>query len=148
MKVIFLKNVKGKGKIGETKDVNDGYARNFLIKGGYAIEATSGNLKKLEEDKKRLELEEEQRVIKAQKVADKLAKEVLIFKLKTDKKSGSVFGSISNKQIKKKLEKMGYDLNSHAVAIDHPINTLGFTDVNVSVHKGVNCTLRVKVEEE
>ena len=53
MKVIFIKDVKGKGKKGEIKNVADGYAHNFLIKNGYAVEATPANLKKLEAQKKK-----------------------------------------------------------------------------------------------
>jgi large subunit ribosomal protein L9 len=52
MKVIFLKDVKGKGKKGEVKNVSDGYAHNFLLKNGYAVEATGGNVKVLEAQKK------------------------------------------------------------------------------------------------
>jgi large subunit ribosomal protein L9 len=53
MKVIFLKDVKGKGKQGEIKNVSDGYAHNFLLKNGYAIEATEGNMKTLDAKKKK-----------------------------------------------------------------------------------------------
>lgn len=60
MKVIFLKDVKGKGKKGEVKNVADGYAHNFLIKNGYAIEATSGNMKSLENQKKKEQKEAQQ----------------------------------------------------------------------------------------
>ena len=105
MKVIFIKDMKGKGKRGEVKNVPDGYAQNFLIKNGYAKEATSSNLNTLK------------RVQKAEKdayEAEKAAAEDIKQKLEDDKtivnfksKAGTdsrLFGSISGKKIVEGLE--------------------------------------------
>jgi large subunit ribosomal protein L9 len=102
MKVIFLKDVRGKGKKGEIKDVAAGYAQNFLFKQGLAIEATPGNLKTLENQKKKeeqreKELLEESRALK--KTIENLTVEI---KAKSGE-GGRLFGSITNKQIADEL---------------------------------------------
>ncbi len=148
MKVIFLKDVKGKGKKGDIKNVPDGYARNFLIKGGHALEANAANLKMVEIENEK-KAEKELKVLNdAKAVSDKLSKEILEFSLKTDKKSGNAFGSISSKQIRKQLSEKGYEVDNHSVEMDHPLNTIGFHDVSVSLHKEVTCSVKVKISEE
>lgn len=145
MKVIFLADVKGKGKKGEVKEINSGYAQNFLFKKGLALEATPGNIKKLENEKAANQAKEEERLNCAKKEALKMAKVVLEFSLKTDEKSGNVFGSISSKQIRKELEKQGFKVDTHAVHLDHAINTLGYSDVEVKVYRDVVTTIKVHV---
>ncbi len=146
MKVIFLTDVKGKGKAGEVKEINNGYAQNFLFKKGLALEATPGNMKQLEAAKKQEAKEEETRVANAKEEAKQLSNVVLEFNLKTDEKSGNVFGSVSSKQIRKELEKQGFKLDAHAVHLDHAINTLGYTDVEVKVYKDVLAKIKVHVQ--
>ncbi len=146
MKVIFLTDVKGKGKTGEIKEINNGYAQNFLFKKGLALEATPANVKKLEESKKQAESEELKRVNSAKEEAKKMSEIVLEFSLKTDEKTGNVFGSVSSKQIRKELEKIGYKIDVHSVHLDHAINTLGYTDVEIKVYKDVLSKIKVHVK--
>lgn len=145
MKVIFLVDVKGKGKTGEIKDINNGYAQNFLIKQGLAVEATKSNLKRLEKENEQRCLEEEKRVLDAKVQASKLKDVVLEFQLKTDEKTGNVFGSVSSKQIRKDLEKLGYKIDTHAIHLDHAINTLGYSDVEVKIYKDITTCIKVHV---
>lgn len=148
MKVVFLVDVKGKGKKGEVKEMSNGYAQNFLLKQNLAIEATKENLRILEEENKKNVAIEEELVAKMQKIANELNNVEIKFKLKTDDKSGKVFGSISSKQIKKELEKLGYKLDAHAVHLETAINTLGYSNVEIKLHKNINAIVKVHVVSE
>ncbi len=145
MKVIFLKDVKGKGKAGEIKEVNNGYAQNFLLKQGLAVEANKSNLASYKKQQEEEAKNEAQIVEEKQKVAKQLDGKVITFELKTDDNSGNVFGSVSTKQIKKELENQGFKLDSHAIVLDHAINTLGHTDVEVKVYKNITAKIKVHV---
>lgn len=146
MKVIFLADVKGKGKRGEVKEMSNGYAQNFLIKQKLAVEATAENMASLEKENKELAKVEETKVKEMQQLASKLEGTEVTFNLKTDEKSGKVFGSISSKQIKKELENLGFKLDAHAVMLEHAINNLGFTDVSVKVYKNITANIKVHVK--
>ena len=150
MKVIFIKDMKGKGKRGEVKNVPDGYAQNFLIKNGYAKEATSSNLNTLK------------RVQKAEKdayEAEKAAAEDIKKKLEDDKtivnfksKAGTdsrLFGSISSKKIVEGLEKQyGIKVDKRKLELPEPIKSLGYTNVPVILFKGVEAVIRVHITEQ
>ncbi|MFV0499853.1 MAG: 50S ribosomal protein L9 [Bacilli bacterium] len=144
MKVIFLADVASKGKKGQIKNVSDGYANNFLFKKNLAVIATKENLAQLEQDRKNIEKQEEEVIAKKKVEASKLEGVVLEFYLNVDEKSGRVFGSISNKQIKKELDNRGYKLDNHAVPTV-AINSLGYSDVEIKVYKNVSVTIRVHV---
>ena len=150
MKVIFIKDMKGKGKRGEVKNVPDGYAQNFLFKNGYAKEATSSNLNTLK------------RVQKAEKdayEAEKAAAEDIKKKLEDDKtivnfksKAGTdsrLFGSISGKKIVEGLEKQyGIKVDKRKLELPEPIKSLGYTNVPVKLFKGVEAVIRVHITEQ
>ena len=150
MKVIFIKDMKGKGKRGEVKNVPDGYAQNFLIKNGNAKEATSSNLNTLK------------RVQKAEKdayEAEKAAAEDIKQKLEDDKtivnfksKAGTdsrLFGSISGKKIVEGLEKQyGIKVDKRKLELPEPIKSLGYTNVPVKLFKGVEAVIRVHIMEQ
>lgn len=143
MQVIFLKDLKGQGKRGEIKDVSDGYAINFLIKKGYAIRKTEGSLNKLnEQNKKDAELDLKNRK-EAEKLKDKLEKLTLNFKVKES--NGKMFGSISTKQIKEELKKMGYEIEKNNIENTN-INTLGMHNIKIVLYKDVSCILKVHTE--
>ena len=74
MKVIFIKDLKGQGKKGEIKEVKDGYAKNFLIKNGYAIKETKESLKILDREKKAKKQEDEEKVKQALKTKENIEK--------------------------------------------------------------------------
>ena len=144
MKVIFLKDLKGQGKKGEIKEVSDGYAMNFLIKKGYALRKTEGSLNKLKEENKlnqELDLKnrEEALVLK-----EKLEKVTIEFKVKKSK-DGRMFGSISTKQIKEELSKLGYNIDKKQIDSTN-INSLGMHLVNITLYKDIKCVLKVHTE--
>ena len=96
MKVIFTQDVKGKGKKGEVKDVPVGYANNFLLKKNYAIEATPGNLKQLEQKNKAAEAERQQEIEDAKQLKAQLSEIEVEVSAKTGE-GGKLFGSVSTK---------------------------------------------------
>src|SRR5690606_7251118 len=104
MKVIFTQDVKGKGKKGEVKNVSDGYARNYLLKNNLAVEATPGNLKALEAQKKKEQQLEQAEEDNAKKLKDTLENMELTLKAKAGE-GGRLFGSITSKQIADELKK-------------------------------------------
>src|SRR5690606_15452356 len=98
------KDVKGKGKKGEVKNVADGYAHNFLIKNGLAVEATSANLKSLGAQKRKEEKAAEQELADAKKLKEQIEKLTVEIQAKSGE-GGRLFGSVSTKQIADQLLK-------------------------------------------
>ena len=125
MQVIFIKDLKKQGKKGEVKNVKDGYAQNFLIKNGYAVQVNEKNLKELERNNKKEE-------------------ETLPFTVRTGN-GDRVFGSISVKQIKDELAKKGYKIDKNQIIIDVPISCLGFHYVKVELYQKINAKVKVHV---
>lgn len=147
MKVIFIQDVKGKGKKGEVKEVPVGYANNFLLKNKYAIEATPGNLKQLDAQNQRIEKDKEQHLIDAQNLKEKLEALEVEVKAKSGD-GGRLFGSVSTKQIVEALkEQHGIKIDKRKMDLPDGIRSLGYTNVPVKLHNRVSCTLKVHVTE-
>ncbi|MBS4212416.1 MULTISPECIES: 50S ribosomal protein L9 [Neobacillus] len=147
MKVIFLKDVKGKGKKGEIKNVADGYAHNFLIKQGLAVEANSANVSTLDAQKKKQEKEAAEELADAKKLKETLDKVTVELTAKAGE-GGRLFGSITSKQIAEELQKKhGIKIDKRKMELDDAIRTLGHTKVPVKLHHDVTATLTVHVKE-
>jgi large subunit ribosomal protein L9 len=148
MKVIFLKDVKGKGKKGEVKNVADGYAHNFLLKQGLAIEANNTNVKTLEAQNKKAQKEAEEEVAEAKKLKEKL-EELTVQLLAKSGEGGRLFGSITTKQIADELQKVyKIKIDKRKMELNDPIRSLGVTNVPVKLHSEVTATLKVHVKEQ
>lgn len=145
MKVIFIKDLKGQGKKGEIKEVKDGYAKNFLIKNGYAIKETKESLKILDREKKAKKQEDEEKVKQALKTKENIEKEKIAFTVKTGEHD-KVFGSISVKQIKEKLEPK-YKLDKKQIIIKNPISSLGFHEVEIHLYKDIIAKIKIEVKK-
>lgn len=150
MKVIFLADVKGKGKKGDVKNVADGYAHNFLIKNGLAKEATSGSLSELKgkikaEEKQQAEIKQE-----AEELKTLLEKEsnAIVIKSKAAE-DGRLFGSITTKQIAAAAQKqLGIKLDKRKIELNVPIRTVTSMKLDVKVHPEVVATMTVNVLPE
>ncbi len=148
MKVVFLKDVKGKGKKGEIKNVADGYAQNFLIKNGYAAEANAQALSQLEGQKKLEAKNAAAELAEAQALKEKVEKITVELKAKSGE-GGRLFGSVSTKQIADALQKVhGIKIDKRKMTLPEGIRALGFTNVPVKLHHEVSATLKVHVTEE
>ena len=147
MKVIFLQDVKGKGKKGEVKNVADGYAHNFLIKNGYAMEATNANMKSLEAQKNKERKEAAEELKSAQALKETLEKLTVEIATKAGE-GGRLFGSITTKQIAEELQKKhNIKIDKRKMELADAIRTLGFTNVPVKLHSEVTATLKVHATE-
>jgi large subunit ribosomal protein L9 len=147
MKVIFLKDVKGKGKKGEVKNVADGYAHNFLIKQGLAIEANNANVSTLDAQKKKEEKLAAEELEEAKKLKETIEKITVELSAKAGE-GGRLFGSITTKQIAEELQKKhGIKIDKRKMELADAIRTLGHTKVPVKLHHEVLATLTVSVKE-
>lgn len=147
MKVIFLKDVKGKGKKGEIKNVADGYAHNFLIKQGLAIEANQSSMSLLSAQKKKEEKLAAEELDEAKKLKELVEKVTVELTAKAGE-GGRLFGSITTKQITEELQKKhGIKIDKRKMELADAIRTLGHTKVPVKLHHEVTAVLDVHVKE-
>jgi len=144
MKVIFIKDVKGQGKKNDIKDVKDGYAKNFLIKNGYALAATTNNLNQIKKDLKEKSTEEEALIEEMEKCKKSLEKETITFVVSTGKED-KMFGKISSKQIKKELDNLGYNIDKTKIKLKEDLSSLGIHNIDLELHKKVIAVIKVKV---
>ena len=127
MKVIFLKDVKKQAKKDEIKEVKDGYAK-FLISEKLAVPYTEKSLGVLNAEIKERNDKEEALIAECDKV--------ITFKVKTGN-NDKVFGNITSKQISEEISKLGYDIDKKKINTMGDINTLGYHDVEITLHKKV-----------
>ncbi|WP_303972423.1 50S ribosomal protein L9 [Streptococcus merionis] len=149
MKVIFLTDVKGKGKKGEIKEVPTGYAQNFLIKKNLAKEATAQAIGELRGQEKAREKAHAELVAEAETIKAQLEKEatVVTFNEKVGP-DGRTFGSITSKKIAEELEKQfNIKLDKRHIKLDHPIRALGSIDVPVKIYQDINSVIRLYISE-
>lgn len=148
MKVIFVADVKGKGKKGEVKDVAVGYAQNYLIKNNLAVEATPANISKLEGQKNLEKKNAAQELADAKALKEQLEKLTVEMTAKSGE-GGRLFGSITTKQIADELKKKeGIKVDRRRMELPDAIRALGYTNVPVKLHQEVTATLKVHVTEE
>jgi large subunit ribosomal protein L9 len=148
MKVIFLKDVKGKGKKGEVKNVADGYAQNFLFKQGLAVEATPANLKALEAQKNKQKREAEEELARAKQLKEQLEQLTVELSAKAGD-GGRLFGSITSKQIAEALQSQhNIKIDKRKIELNDAIRSLGYTNVPIKLHPEVTATLKVHVSEQ
>jgi len=142
MKVILLEDVKKQGKKDQIIDVSDGYARNFLIKNGLAVPATSGNTKQLNRKLDDRKAQEEALIEEMKELAEVLKTKEVSIKVKTGEQD-KVFGTVSSKQICEELKKQGINVDKKKILIDSPIDTLGTHIVKIQLHKKVEGEIKV-----
>lgn len=147
MKVILRKDVKGKGKAGDMIEVSPGYARNYLLPKGLAIEATAGNVKALKDEERRRRKKEETKDARAKATKDRLEQMELKITAKAGE-SGRLFGAVTSKHISEALEKKDIKVDKKHIRLEEPIRHLGVTPVEMRLRPGITATLRVHVIEE
>lgn len=148
MKVVFIKDCKGQGKKGEVKNVADGYAHNYLIKNGFATEATSGAIKTLDVQKSKAAQLAAEELQVAKDLKEKIEKCTVVIKHKAGEE-GRLFGSITTKLIADAMEKQhGFLLDKRKMDPHEGIRVLGNTEIQVKLHHEVVATFVVSVVEE
>jgi large subunit ribosomal protein L9 len=148
MQIILQADVKALGKKGQVLDVSDGYARNFLIPKGLALEATSTNINILKTKAHAQEVKKGQELEKAKELCGKINDKVLIFKMKAGE-NGKLFGSITSKEIADTIKKQfGFTIDKKKINMEDALKTLGSANITVKIHEGVSASMTVKIEEE
>lgn len=149
MKVIFLADVKGKGKKGEIKEVPTGYAQNFLIKKNLAKEANAQAIGELRGKQKSEEKAHAELVAEAKNIQSKLAEETTVVQF-TEKigPDGRTFGSITNKKIAEELQKQfGIKIDKRHIQVASPIRSVGLIDVPVKIYQDITGIIQIRVNE-
>jgi large subunit ribosomal protein L9 len=148
MKVILKKDVKALGKSGEVKEVADGYARNYLLPRGLAVEATAGNLKVVADQKEQVVKKEQKEAVEAEQVAARLNGATVQIKTKAGE-GGRLFGSITAKEVSEALgATFKLTIDKRKLEIDEAIKTLGTHAVKLHLYKGVVAEITVNVISE
>ena len=147
MKVILTKDVKGKGKKGEIIDVATGYG-NFLLTSKVAVEATSGNIKTLEDEKAKQEKEAKAEFEAAKQLKAEIEEHSIKLYVKIGE-SGKLFGAISTKQIAEEYKRThNIEIDKRKIVLDETIHSLGTYKVLVKLHKEVQAQLTLQILEE
>lgn len=146
MEIILLKDVKGTGKEGDIVKVNDGFARNRLIPGGLAVEATKQNKVKIERDKanKAARIAEEKAA--AEKLGKRITAKPVILKTKVGD-GGKLFGSVTSMDIAEAIEaQTGEVIDKKKIVLDKPIKETGDHKVKIKLYTEVSAELTVRIE--
>ncbi len=144
MRVILKQDIPTLGRAGDIKEVKDGYARNFLFPRGLVMNATVRSVK----EKAFLEQVQARKIAKRKKSAEELAAQLNGKEVTLQAKVGEdnkLFGSITNIQISKQLEAMGFQVDRRAIALDDNIKALGNYKVQIKLHDGVNASIQLHV---
>src|SRR5579859_2920087 len=144
MKVILIDEIRGLGSRGDVVNVKEGYARNYLLPKNLAREATPGNLKSVEQERKKWALLAQAEKEKAQKAAESV-KGVKVTITKRVGEAGQLFGSVTSNEIADALAAKGIDVDKRRIEPSHPIKTLGSHDVEVRLHREVTAQIHVEV---
>lgn len=146
MKVILLQDVAKVGKKGEIKEVADGYARNFLIARGLAVQESSASKRVLDEQNKEMAKLDAENRVKANRLKEELTEITLEFKLKAA--NGKVSGSVSGKQIEEALKKQNIVIDKRKIKDSEPLNELGTYEIKIELYKDIIGIIKVKLIEE
>jgi large subunit ribosomal protein L9 len=147
MKIILTKDVDALGMTGQVFDVTKGYARNYLIPQGFALEATAQNLKRMEGERQKVE----DRMLKAKDEAERAREKIAEVVLTIPQKVGEedkLYGSVTTMDIAAYLEKQGISIDRRKIHLDKPIKALGEFDVPVKLHPEVTAAVKVVVVPE
>lgn len=147
MKVILRQNIDSLGQVGDTIEVNEGYALNYLIPKKYAYAALKGNLKAIEDEKKLIVKRREKEVA----AANQLATDIENVKIELIVQAGEedkLFGSVTSQMIADGLKEKGFDLDKRSIELHEPIKALGIYDVPIKLHSSVTAKIKVFVVKE
>ena len=148
MKIILLQDVKSLGKKGQMVEVNNGYARNYILPKNLGVEATSKNVNDLKLQKAHQDKVAAEQLKEARELAAALSEKSIQVEMKVGE-GGKTFGAISTKEIAAAAkEQLGYELDKKKISVDEPIKSLGSHNVKIKLHPKVTAQLVVKVAEK
>lgn len=145
MQIILLQDVKGQGKKGDLIDVNEGYARNFLIKKGLAEAATANKINELKQKKASQDYHKQEETKAMQALAKELKGKQFTVSIKAGQ-GGKAFGSVTGANVSDALKLAGYDVDKKKIILPQPIKNVGVYDVDIKLMEGVSTAIKVNVE--
>jgi len=147
MKIILRQDMDALGLEGDTVDVANGYARNYLIPKGIALEANMQNVKLFETQRKKIEIKRVKAKEEAEKIKEKLADVMITISQKAGDED-KLYGSVTNMDIAAHLEKQGILIDRKKISMDKPIKTLGEFEVSIRLYPEVTGSIKVAVVPE
>ena len=144
MNIILTEKINNLGKLGDTVNVKDGYARNFLLPQGKAIRATKENLEMFSKEKSKREAENQSNKDEAEKLSESI-KDISIVILRPASETGQLYGSVSTRDITKKLLEKGFSITHKQIILEKPVKELGLQKINISLHPGVLIKITLNV---
>lgn len=143
MKVILLKELRGKGGEGDVIDVARGFANNYLLRQGYAVLATKGNLKQLEQRRNNIAKREETRLADAAALKEKLDNLTVKVQVQVGEE-GQLFGSVTAQMIADAvLEQAGVEIDRRRIELSKPIKTAGEHEVSYSIYRDIKASVKL-----
>lgn len=147
MKIILKEDIKKLGKMGQIVDVADGYARNYLVPKGFAVEASTKNIRSLEHEKKIIQEKARKHKDSAQDLASRISAMTLTIKAKAGEEE-KLFGSVTTMDIAEALLTRGVEIEKKKIVLEEPIKRLGSYSVQIKLHPDVSVPLTVQVIQE
>ena len=147
MKVILLQDVKGQGKKGEVVEVNEGYARNFLVKKGLAEIATAAKLNDISMKKSAADFHKAEEIKATRELAKTINGKTFIVKIKAGQ-NGKVFGSVTSSNISDSLAAAGYSIDKKKIVVPTPIKNTGTYEIELKLLEGIGCKINIEVIAE
>ena len=144
MNIILTEKINNLGKLGDTVNVKDGYARNFLLPQGKAIRATKENLEMFSKEKSKREAENQSNKDEAEKLSESI-KDISIVILRPASETGQLYGSVSTRDIIKKLLEKGFSITHKQIILEKPVKELGLQKINISLHPEVLIKITLNV---
>ena len=148
MRVILRREVAGLGRPGDVKDVADGYAQNFLLPRGFAVEATAGEMKVLARARDAKRAKQDRAHADAEDLARRLSETTLLFRLKAGGQ-GKTFGSVTSKDVADALKRdLKVDIDKTKIHLPEPLKALGAHKVEIRLLTDVRASVTVAIEPE
>lgn len=148
MKVILIKDVKGSGKKGDVLNVADGYARNYLIGKGFALEATQKNLNDLQGKKSSEQHKIDVEIADNKALVEKIKDKDIVIKAKAGQ-GGKLFGAVTASTVSDEIKKQyGVDVEKKKIALSSDIKSYGDFSAAIKLSHGISCNIKIKVVEE
>lgn len=147
MEIILQEEVANLGQIGDVVNVRNGYARNYLLPRGFAVEANRRNVRVLEHQKRLVAVKKERVVSQAQATSEQLSAVSLTIKARSGEE-GRLFGSVTNMDIETALKEKGITVDRRKILLDEPIKQLGEHEVAVNIGGGIRANIKVEVTSD
>ncbi|MFD0987180.1 50S ribosomal protein L9 [Methyloligella solikamskensis] len=144
MEVILLERVGRLGQMGDTVNVKDGFARNFLLPQGKALRATEANKERFEGQRAQLEARNLEAKQEAEKLAERIEGQTFVV-IRQAGETGHLYGSVATRDIAEVVTEGGFSLDKRQVLLDRPIKILGLKDVQIQLHPEVEPTITINV---